>query len=349
MIYIVIVCLVVGFLYILLLRRYDRYEKENFLTLVGACLVGGVIAVILTLITANLIYPKDGNQDLELALMVGAVEESAKLLALFIIYPFIKKELNETVDGILYMAMIALGFALIENIQYVGIYGIEVLLPRSIICNIGHMVFSGFMGLSFYIHKTNKKNWLGLIAALFFASLGHAIYDAILFEKWNTYYAIGVDIIMLLFSFYCLRISLAFSTFKKNFQIKNIEIKGNGNSVLCPQCNDTLIFNKSKFENIELELCSGCQKFAQLNHKNSKRLLKYFRPLLRRKKWLKTLQYDLPKGVLSNADTRTLAGKVGPLNDWLIAGNQKDLEKALKRPIIGLFLRVLGLSKLLPA
>ena len=81
---------------------------------------------------------------------------------------------------------------------------------------------------------------------------------------------------------------------------------------MCPQCNDTLIFNKSKFENIELELCSGCQKFAQLNHKKQ-RLLKYFRPLLKRKKWLKTLQYDLPKGVLSNADTRTLAGKVDHL------------------------------------
>jgi RsiW-degrading membrane proteinase PrsW (M82 family) len=53
-------------------------------------------------------------------LIVGLFEETAKVLGLFAVYPFIKKRLTGPAAAIIYMSCVALGFSLIENYSYAG-------------------------------------------------------------------------------------------------------------------------------------------------------------------------------------------------------------------------------------
>jgi len=58
-----------------------------------------------------------------------------------------------------YMSMVGLGFALIENVQYVSIYGEQVLAIRLVTSTIAHMIFGMFMG--YWIGKGNIQNGRG--------------------------------------------------------------------------------------------------------------------------------------------------------------------------------------------
>ncbi len=58
-----------------------------------------------------------------------------------------------------YMSMVGLGFALIENVQYVSMYGEQVLGIRLVTATIAHMLFGMFMG--YWIAKGNINNGRG--------------------------------------------------------------------------------------------------------------------------------------------------------------------------------------------
>ena len=81
-------------------------------------------------------------------LVVGAVEEGTKLF-------FLKRRtwrdpsFNYRFDGVVYAVFVSLGFAALENIEYVFHYGLSVAVPRALLAIPGHMGFAVFMG-SFY-------------------------------------------------------------------------------------------------------------------------------------------------------------------------------------------------------
>ena len=83
--------------------------------------------------------------------LVGVNEEFAKLLVLLVvIYP--SNHLEEAFDGIMYMAVISLGFATVENWFYFQQYGISVVVSRSVITLPAHAFMSVPMG--FFVAKS---------------------------------------------------------------------------------------------------------------------------------------------------------------------------------------------------
>lgn len=77
--------------------------------------------------------------------MVGFNEEFAKLSALLLI-AFHRKNFQESYDGILFVSMVALGFATIENAIYVDRYGLSILVVRTLITLPIHVFISAPMG-----------------------------------------------------------------------------------------------------------------------------------------------------------------------------------------------------------
>lgn len=86
-------------------------------------------------------------------------EELVKLL-MFIFLGTVANRSNEhPVATMFYMSMVGLGFALIENVQYVGMYGEQVLPIRIFTATVAHMLFGMFMG--YWIAKGNIDNGRG--------------------------------------------------------------------------------------------------------------------------------------------------------------------------------------------
>jgi RsiW-degrading membrane proteinase PrsW (M82 family) len=76
---------------------------------------------------------------------VGLNEEFAKLLVLLaVVYP--SRHLEEPFDGILYAAVVSVGFATLENFYYLDQFGIAVVAARTIITIPAHAFMSVPMG-----------------------------------------------------------------------------------------------------------------------------------------------------------------------------------------------------------
>lgn len=110
-------------------------------------------------------------------LAIGPIEELAKLIPfLLVITRF--PEFDEPIDGIIYASFIALGFATLENIQYLEFVTSGEALARGFAGPVIHMVFASIWG--YYIGRA----WLrreGLVGTILLALGGtamlHGIYD----------------------------------------------------------------------------------------------------------------------------------------------------------------------------
>ena len=82
-----------------------------------------------------------------LILLVAPIEELLKLLVVYA-YPYRQPEFDEPLDGVIYSAAAALGFAAVENAVYLAETGPLLVLLRGPLTNPGHALFSAIWGLS---------------------------------------------------------------------------------------------------------------------------------------------------------------------------------------------------------
>ena len=115
------------FLFAVFINWLDRYEKEPKILLGAAFTWGAIIAAgfafILNTATGVGIYALTGS---EIATEFGVssvvaplVEESFKGLAVLIVFLFFRREFDSVLDGIVYAAITAMGFAATENVLYI--------------------------------------------------------------------------------------------------------------------------------------------------------------------------------------------------------------------------------------
>lgn len=112
-------------------------------------------------------------------LAIGIIEELAKMIP-FLLVVIHFKEFNEPIDGIIYASFIALGFAAVENIQYLQIVTGSEAWARGFVGPVVHIVFASIWG--YYIGRAYlcRRN-LGrtIVACLAFTAFLHGIYDVV--------------------------------------------------------------------------------------------------------------------------------------------------------------------------
>jgi protease PrsW len=113
--------------YSLLVLLLDRFESEPWYTLLGAFLWGAIISIVFSvifeLISGGLVLVAwgEGAADIFGTVIAAPVfEESTKGAALVVLLLAFRHELDSTLDGIIYGALVGLGFAMTENILYYG-------------------------------------------------------------------------------------------------------------------------------------------------------------------------------------------------------------------------------------
>jgi protease PrsW len=178
------------FLFAALVYWLDRYEKEPKI-LLGAAFFWGVViaaggAYIINTAFGVGIYIFTGSESAAeigtVSIVAPIVEEFLKGLAVAIVFFVFYKEFDSILDGIIYGAIVALGFAATENTLYIyrngyqesGWSGLFLLVfIRVIIVGWQHPFYTAFTGIGFAVSRTNKNNLIILIAPL--AGLGIAI------------------------------------------------------------------------------------------------------------------------------------------------------------------------------
>ena len=116
--------------------------------------------------------------------IVGPVEETVKLLAV-LVFAYKLPEFDEPIDGVIYSAAAALGFAAAENVLYVSQFkSLEILTVRGPLANAGHALFSAFWGLALSRAKaapnSGGQRTNIILYGLLAAAIVHGLYNFIL-------------------------------------------------------------------------------------------------------------------------------------------------------------------------
>lgn len=343
----------IGIGYLIKVRSYDIYEKESFLKLLLVAIFGGAISVITSLFIYEFVEVK--RNFIDAIVKIGFIEESSKLIALMIIYYFIRKDFNEIVDGIIYITAISLGFAIIENVFYVMSSNtpLLLLLQRSVYSVIGHISFSGYMGIAFYIHKKVASNYTGIALSVVLASLAHGFYDGVIFHgELNSVFQV-VFVILIVLQLWLFKLTQGFSKFREQLAEDTFVESDETILFFCSNCDKSSKSNEYKFWKIRSGKCNSCNNLV-FDSVNVIRLFQYFRPIVNMKKYYKRLSkqgriitLDDQNKILFNTKRSFLSADSNSLGVWLKERNAYDRSSILNIPVIGLILRYLGLRYLI--
>ncbi len=191
-------------LYASLIWWLDRYEKEPLPLLMVAFIWGALPAIVLALVLELgagvplewVIATEQTRQITEAGLIAPVVEEAVKAIILVVLFTAYKREFDDALDGIVYGAMVGLGFALVENVLYLSTSALDVpegagpdiggmvglWLFRSGLFGLNHSMFTAFTGAALGLARSLRKSWQqGLMPALGLgtAMVFHALHNGL--------------------------------------------------------------------------------------------------------------------------------------------------------------------------
>jgi RsiW-degrading membrane proteinase PrsW (M82 family) len=186
--------LVISIVWLIFIRRFDRARPEPWWLLfstfgLSAALTfgAGAIEIAMEHATPYLspdVMALDGSlrgfptKLFALLVTVGPVEEGSKLLAVLLLARR-RREFDEPVDGLIYAAAAALGFAAAENLIYfeVSDFSIGLISARAMTVAPVHVLLSSFWGYALGRKLVDKK--VSLIWWFLASVFAHALYDAL--------------------------------------------------------------------------------------------------------------------------------------------------------------------------
>jgi RsiW-degrading membrane proteinase PrsW (M82 family) len=171
--------------YLTIIWRFDRYDREPFALLLKNYLWGAIGAIVLAIIGSGIIsgffsffiHSKEALHNTETIFIAPFVEEITKGVFLFITVRNIK--FDNMTDGIVYGGAIGLGFGMTENFLYFIAYGntisewLSIVVIRTLFSGVMHCVstatFGAFLGYAKFKSSTQKifLTAAGLVIAMF--------------------------------------------------------------------------------------------------------------------------------------------------------------------------------------
>ncbi|GAA3727341.1 PrsW family intramembrane metalloprotease [Salinactinospora qingdaonensis] len=197
-----------------LILLLDRLEPEPGSMLLFAFLWGAGVAVLVSIVLNTLgmevyaipTFGADWGSYVSAAVGAPLVEESSKGIALLILLFRHRHEIDSYTDGVIYAAMVATGFAFIENISYFlqsladqGFAGLAfTFVLRGVISPFGHPIYTAMIGIGVAHAAINRggSRFLAPVAGWFAAVLLHALWNG---STIFGYYGLGVAYVALFF------------------------------------------------------------------------------------------------------------------------------------------------------
>lgn len=167
--------------YTLLIYWIDRYEKEPWGLLAATFLWGAVPAVLIAFVAEAILSPplyvlfQTPTADLIAGGAIAPiVEETAKAVALILLVFRWRHEIDSPLDGIIYGAMVGMGFAVVENVYYfISVYlesgagsWTGLVFVRALVFGLNHALYTAMTGLGVAIAWLSRSVGVRIAAPL---------------------------------------------------------------------------------------------------------------------------------------------------------------------------------------
>jgi RsiW-degrading membrane proteinase PrsW (M82 family) len=245
------------FIYLLLIWRFDQYDREPFLLIIRNYLWGALGAIFFSLVGSYMlsffvsifVHNKESLTRIETIVIAPLVEETTK--GIFLFFTITSRKFDNMTDGIVYGGAIGLGFGMTENFLYfISNTGslntwVTIVVIRTLFTSVMHCVSTATLGA--FLGYAKFKNlyykltfpFLGLASAI----LIHFAWNLMIsFEKTEPLGFLFMFITILIF---IVVFSISVSNDKRIIYYELLEEAKNG---LIPM-NHILILNSSERNN----------------------------------------------------------------------------------------------------
>ena len=181
-------------LLVLILFWLDRYEPEPGRYRLAAIAWGGIVAVALSLIFEGLLFEIPGTTTfIDTAVIAPLVEEAGKGLFLVAVVLFRRSQIHGVLDGLIYGALVGVGFAFVEDILYY-LQSLQsgdlplVFFLRGVMGPFAHPLFTSAFGIGVGIAVTTRNSAVRVLAPILgylAAVIMHAIWNGSTFWGGN--------------------------------------------------------------------------------------------------------------------------------------------------------------------
>ena len=222
-----------GAAWLVYFRQKERHQPKSFLNLLRVFFWGCICTVPVALIEntagAGLIQRNLALSAGASFLVIAPLEEFAKLLAVWISV-YRTQDFREPIDGIIYSATAALGFACIENVIYLGLMGPSVLVSRAAYATPAHVMFSAMWGYSMGLARFKREGEIPIILQGFLISTAlHGMYNFVV----AAYPKLAVFSLLPLMLFMAWLMNRRIKEFRSSFPFP---LLGEGALIICPGC-----------------------------------------------------------------------------------------------------------------
>ncbi|MEO6026913.1 MAG: PrsW family intramembrane metalloprotease, partial [Candidatus Binatia bacterium] len=194
---IVLAAIAPALVYAWLIVQIDRAKPEPWLALLAALLGGAIIAAYLShtingwlLTWVGTLASADDARPLAAGFGAPVVEEIAKAGTLLVLFALITSEVDGALDGIVYGALIGMGFAFTENVIYLtfavlqgGPSGLlQAVYIRALLGGFNHAAFTATTGAALgwaWVSATTRGRWLVPAVGLGLAIIQHVVWNAV--------------------------------------------------------------------------------------------------------------------------------------------------------------------------
>jgi RsiW-degrading membrane proteinase PrsW (M82 family) len=201
---IVLAAAVPAVLYAWVITRIDRYEPEPRLALLAALLGGAVLAAYLShtangwlLAWAGTLTSAEHARPLAAGFGAPVVEEIAKAATLVLLMVAVRHLVDDALDGIVYGALIGVGFAFTENVIYLtfavlrgGPEGLmQAVYIRALLGGFNHAAFSATTGAALghaWTAGGRHGRWLLPAIGLALAIVQHVVWNSVASHAINS-------------------------------------------------------------------------------------------------------------------------------------------------------------------
>jgi RsiW-degrading membrane proteinase PrsW (M82 family) len=181
----------------------DRYEPEPSRYLIFCFAWGAAVATLVALgvnESASWLFDRLGLPDALVAVLIAPfVEESMKALGPILLLSRRRREWSGITDGIVYCGLSAVGFAMVENVLYIGGHGggyaagadqygpatgiqnvLLIFIVRILFTGFAHPLFTSMTGIGLGVSSRagdRRVRWLAPIAGLLLAMILHGTFN----------------------------------------------------------------------------------------------------------------------------------------------------------------------------
>jgi len=187
--------LLIALVWILYLRRVDVFEKEKWLDILLALVLGALFSFItypiedlVRYLTGTPFINEYYHNFLYCIIGIGLLEEVTKIIPFLLLLRF-SGIIKKPIDYIIYASVCALGFSMVENVLYFKSGSIDTIVIRGLISTVIHMFMTSIIAYGLVVSKYRKS--INIYAAFFFyllnAAVFHGAFDFFLLNGSNLF------------------------------------------------------------------------------------------------------------------------------------------------------------------